>query len=110
MSKDRRYTAYKMKKIYICSPLRGDYAKNIGNAIQYCREVIREGHIPIAPHLYFTQFLDDAKPDERNIGLKCGLELVKLCDVVYVYGEPSEGMKAEITLAKQMGIEVVYKC
>ena len=98
-----------MKKIYICSPLRGDYEQNIENAILYCREVIREGHIPIAPHLYFTQFLDDAKPDERNIGLKFGLELVKLCDKVYVYGEPSEGMKAEIALAKQMGIEVIYK-
>ena len=98
-----------MKKIYICSPLRGDYEKNIENAILYCREVIREGHIPIAPHIYFTQFLDDAKPDERNIGLKFGLELVKLCDKVCVYGKPSEGMKAEIALAKQMGIEVIYK-
>ena len=83
-----------MKKIYICSPLRGDYAKNIGMALpKYCREVALQGDIPIAPHIYFTQFLDDAKPDERNIGLKFGLELVKLCDKVCVYGEPSEGMK-----------------
>ena len=94
--------------IYICSPLRGDYSKNIGRALKYCREVALQGDIPIAPHIYFTQFLDDAKPDERNIGLKFGLELVKLCDKIYVYGEPSEGMKAEIALAKQMGIEVIY--
>jgi 3-mercaptopyruvate sulfurtransferase SseA len=110
LSKDRRYTAYKMKKIYICSPLRGDYEQNIENAILYCREVIREGHIPIAPHLYFTQFLDDTIPSEREIGLKYGLELVKSCDKVYVYGEPSEGMQAEIELAEQLGIEVVYRC
>lgn len=110
MSKDREYSAYKMKKIYICSPLRGDYAKNIGMALRYCREVALQGDIPIAPHIYFTQFLDDTIEVERNIGLKCGLELVGLCDKVYVYGEPSEGMKAEIKLAEQLGIEVVYRC
>ena len=90
--------------IYICSPLRGDYSKNIGRALKYCREVALQGDIPIAPHIYFTQFLDDAIP------LKYGLELVKLCDMVYVYGKPSEGMKAEIKLAEQLGIEVVYRC
>lgn len=99
-----------MKKTYICSPLRGDYAKNIGMALRYCREVALQGDIPIAPHIYFTQFLDDAIPSERNIGLKFGLELVKLCDMVYVYGKPSEGMKSEIKLAEQLGIEVVYRC
>ena len=93
--------------IYICSPLRGDYPTNISNAKKYCREVILQGDMPICPHIYFTQFLNDSIPREREIGLKCGLELVKLCDMIYVYGEPSEGMKAEITLAKQMGIEVV---
>lgn len=95
--------------IYICSPLRGDYETNISNAKDYCREVALQGDIPIAPHIYFTQFLDDSIPSEREIGLKYGLELVGLCDKVYVYGEPSEGMKAEIKLAEQLGIEVVYR-
>ena len=45
------------------------------------------------------------KADKQYIG-----ELVKLCDKVYVYGEPSEGMKAEIELANELGIEVVYRC
>ena len=94
--------------IYICSPLRGDYSKNIGRALKYCREVALQGDIPIAPHIYFTQFLDDTIPSEREIGLKFGLELVKLCDMVYVYGKPSEGMQAEIKLAEQLGVEVIY--
>ena len=98
-----------MKKIYICSPFRGNVAENIEKALHYCRKVALAGDMPIAPHLYFTQFLDNAKPDERNIGLKFGLELVKLCDKVYVYGEPSEGMQAEIELAEKLGIEVVHR-
>ena len=99
-----------MKKIYICSPLRGDYEKNIENAIQYCREVIREGHKPICPHIYYTRFLDDTNPKERELGMKYGLMDLEDCDMVYVYGKPSEGMKAEIKLAEQLGIEVVYRC
>ena len=96
-------------KIYICSPLRGDIPKNIGKALTYCREVALNGDMPIAPHIYFTQFLDDSKENERELGLNFGLELIKICDELWVYGEPSEGMKAEITLAEVLGIEVVYK-
>lgn len=99
-----------MKKVYICSPLRGDYEQNIENAKGYCRGVVLQGDMPICPHIYFTQFLDDTVEHERKIGMAAGLGLLKYCDKVYVYGEPSEGMKAEITLAKQMGIEVVYRC
>ena len=98
-----------MKLIYICSPLRGDYERNIEKAKEYCKEVIREGHIPICPHIYFTQFLDDTKQAERDLGMQYGLMALQWCDKVYVYGEPSEGMRAEIELAEQMGIEVVRK-
>ena len=51
-----------MKKIYICSPLSGDYEKNIENAKRYSRYVVLKGLIPVTPHIYFTQFLDDKKP------------------------------------------------
>lgn len=97
-----------MKKVYICSPCRGDYEKNIQKAQGYCREVVHMGVIPIAPHVYLTQFLNDTIPEERSIGLNIGLELLKECNEVWVYGiqNPSEGMKAEIELAKELGIPV----
>jgi hypothetical protein len=97
-----------MKIIYICSPLRGDIENNIARARQYCRVVALGGNIPIAPHVYCTSFLDDTVETERNIGMKIGIELLKICDEMRVYGDIiSEGMAAEIAEAKRLGIPVI---
>ena len=98
-----------MNKVYICSPLRGDYDANIAAARTYCREAVEAGHLPVAPHIYLTQFLDDNKPEEHSLGLALGRQLLEDCDELWVYGEPSEGMKAEIELAKKLGIKIVSK-
>ena len=100
-----------MKKlVYICSPLRGDILKNLTAAAGYCREVVETWPevIPIAPHLYFTQFLNDNKPRERSLGMEMGLELLDMCEELWVYGidNPSEGMKAELEYAKSHGITI----
>lgn len=97
-----------MKKIYICSPCRGDYDANIENAITYCRQAFRLGFMPIAPHIYFTRFLSDDIPEEREAALKAGSRLLLECSEVWVFGldNPSEGMKAEIALAIRSGIPV----
>lgn len=64
-----------MNKIYICSPYRGDTEKNIENVKRYCQYCAWDG-IPIAPHLYFTQFLDDNSMTDRHRGMRWGLELL----------------------------------
>ena len=98
-----------MKKVFICSPLRGDMALNIFNAEEYSREVaIKYGNIPVCPHIYFTRFLDDDNEVERKLGMLFGCELLSLCDEMNVYGEPSEGMKQEIELAKELKIKINY--
>lgn len=98
-----------MKKVYICSPCRGDYEKNIAKAQEYCREAALDGVLPIAPHVYLTQFLADTVPAERELGMSLGLELLRGCDEVWVYGvtAPSAGMAAEIKLARELGIPVI---
>ena len=85
-----------MKKIFICSPLRGNIEENIERAKGYSREVVLAGHIPITPHIYFTQFLNDDDPKEREIGMKMGRKLLETCDEMWIYGEPTEGMLLEI--------------
>lgn len=96
------------KFVYICSPCRGDYEQNIQKARAYCRVIVTfyPDVIPIAPHLYFTQFLDDGKPNERSLGMEAGLALLDMCDEIWVFGldNPSEGMKAEIDYAHKNGI------
>lgn len=101
-----------MKKIYICSPLRGDYTRNQQRAKQHCREALRAGYIPIAPHIYFTEFLSDNIPEERQQGMTAGLELLQLCQELWAYipsgSFPSEGMQQEIRYAIDKGIEVKF--
>lgn len=96
--------------IYICSPCRGDMKKNITKAQGYCREVVElfPDVVPIAPHVYCTQFMDDTNPKERALGMELGISLLGICSELWVYGidNPSEGMKAEIEYAKEHGILV----
>lgn len=86
---------------------------NIQKAINYCKEAIRidSRAIPIAPHIYCTQFLDDTIPSERAAGLDMGLAMLSKCSEIWVYGinNPSEGMKAEIQYAKSHGIKIIAK-
>ena len=98
-----------MKKlIYICSPCRGDYETNIDNAITYSGICFRMGYIPVTPHIYFTRFADDTNSKDRSMAMEAGMQLLLECSEVWVFGldHPSEGMQAEIELAKTHGIPV----
>ena len=96
-----------MKMTYICSPCRGDYEKNIKRAKEYCRQALFEGLLPIAPHVYFTQFVDDTDTEERERALRCGLQILRYCQLMRVYGcTVSSGMLGEIQLAGILGIEI----
>lgn len=99
--------------VYICSPYRGDKARNIAYARDLIKGALLSGLSPICPHLYLPQILDDDKPEEREQALRVGLELLKCCDAVIVgarYGI-SEGMQAEIDVAENLGLLVkIYNC
>lgn len=99
-----------MKKVFICSALRGNLQVNITKAEEYCRWAIRtDGVLPIAPHLYFTRFLDDDSPAERELSICAGLELLKECDELWYFGDRiTEGMVREINMSKSLGIAVRY--
>lgn len=75
--------------IYICSPLRGDIEKNIQKAQGYCREAVDlwPDVIPIAPHVYCTQFLDDTIPQEREADPEAAGRLIPGKDFDPVTGE-----------------------
>ena len=98
------------KKIYVCSALRGDVENNIEKAKAYCAYLVKEhGAIPVAPHIYFTQFLDDNIPEEREFGMNAGLSLLSGCDELWYFGDSvSEGMRNEICYATEHGIPVRF--
>lgn len=94
--------------VYICSPCRGDYENNIENAITYCAAAFARGVIPIAPHIYFTRFMDDRNEEDRRRGMEAGKRALLSCSEVWVFGldRPSEGMQEEIALAIRNDIPV----
>lgn len=95
---------------YICSPYRGDTARNQTYARELVKEAIACGLSPICPHLYLPQILDDDKPEEREQALRVGLELLNGCDVLIVgtrYGI-SKGMQGEIERANKLGMLIHY--
>ena len=47
------------KKVFICSPFRGDMEGNSKKAAAYSRMACEQGFLPIAPHLLFPQFLNE---------------------------------------------------
>ncbi len=38
------------------------------------------GYIPIAPHVYFSQFMDDLNPEDRRRALEMNKKLLEFCD------------------------------
>lgn len=100
-----------MKIAYICSPLRGEVTLNIERAKYYSKYVVKRGLIPLAPHLLFTQFMDDSKEQDRALAMRFDMELLLKCDYLYVFDAygVSTGMQAEIEYAQEHKIPVVYK-
>jgi len=96
------------KKVFICSPFRGDMEGNAKRAAAYSRMACEKGYLPIAPHLLFPQFLQEGIEAERKLGIKMGLELLLYCDEVWVFGEATEGMAVEIAFATKNGKEIRF--
>ena len=102
------------KLIYICSPCRGNdgnYEHNITMAQEYCQVVMMTlpDYIPIAPHVYFTQFLDDTVESQRQMGMDAGIELLSRCDAMLVFymQNPSAGMRRELKYAEENDIPIL---
>jgi hypothetical protein len=99
-----------MKKIFVCSPFKGNIFNNIRNAIRCCKFVSNLGYIPFAPHLHYPRFLNDHNEKQREIGIQSGLAFLKHCDELWYFGEyVSEGMLKEIHFAKTNNIPVVQQ-
>ena len=112
-----------MKKIYVFSPVRGDQnnpleiKNNIARAVMYSRFVYSQGHLPICPHIYLenaTGLKSEAEnPDNRRELLDLGLEMLTLCDELWVFGrrfgDESSGMRKEVVKALEKGMHVEYR-
>ncbi len=100
--------------VYVCSPLgaptKEGVQENMQKAKEYMKLVSEKMHCrAIAPHAILPEYLDDSIPKERDLGLKFGFDLLKICKSIVVCGDViSSGMKSEIEFAKRLGIDVLY--
>lgn len=95
------------RMIYICSPYAGNTEENTAFARQACGYAIRQGAVPLAPHLLYPQILNDSVPEEREIGIRLGLDILERCEELWICGDRmSAGMKRETAYAKARGIPV----
>jgi len=93
--------------VYIASPLSGDVEENLLFARQACRYAMAQGAVPFAPHLLYTQMLDDENPEERLLGIDLGGRMLKRCDELWLCGDRiSSGMAGEKMLAEELSIPV----
>lgn len=105
------------RRIYVCSRYRAQDTRtmiqNVNDALTECRRIAAEGNIPVCPHLYYTQFLEESDPAQRAFGMQAGKEDLKQCDAMTVIIRDeyiSEGMEEEMLLAaNELGIPVNVK-
>ena len=97
-----------MTKCYVCSPLGAETNEKIEvnrlAVINYCKLVEKDlGYNAKAPHSYLPLILNDNIPEERQLALSFGLDLLKLCDCIAVCGDRiSKGMYGEIRTAIEL--------
>ncbi len=108
----RKYDIRSRPKVYAVSPYAGDIDKHVKEAIALCRYIIAQGKMCVASHLMYPAILEDSDPAERELGLLFGLELLAVCDEVYVLSDSpddiSSGMAGEIHEAKRLKKPIKY--
>ena len=68
--------------------------------------VLKNGGVPLNPFMVFDYFLLDAV--DRDLVRESNNNLVKRCDEIWVFGAVSNGVLAEIQIAKQQSKKVRY--
>lgn len=71
-----------MNRSFVCSPFRGNTRANRLIATLLGGWLFRGNIIPIVPHVFFTDMLDDAVQAERDLGIKAGHALMAGCQTL----------------------------
>jgi hypothetical protein len=96
--------------IYVAGPYQGKtYSEqriNIAHAMKVAELLWLRGWVVICPHAN-TAWMDG----ERQMFLDGDLEILSRCDAIFMLKgwRESEGAKAELDLAKRLGLEISYE-
>mgnify|MGYP002869011704 CR=1 FL=1 len=90
--------------VYIASAYSGDIESNTKKSVRYSRAAIERGASPINPILNLTGVIDEST--DRETAMAIDLLLLSRADALWVYGEPTAGMRIEILEAKRLGLPI----
>lgn len=82
-----------------------DYKRNQQYLHEACLDALSRGEAPFASHGFYTQFLDDTVPEERQLGMECGFNIMAEAAtkvVVYVDLGITPGMRKGIEVARNL--------
>lgn len=80
--------------------------RNFHQRMQICKFVFEKGAIPINPFNTFGYYLYDLV--DRNLVRNGNNNLLKRCDEIWVFGEVSDGVLAEIKIFQSLGRPIRY--
>ncbi len=80
--------------------------KNFHLRMLICKHAFEQGVVPVNPFTNFGYYLYELV--ERNLVRNGNNNLMKRCDELWVYGEISDGVLAEIKMCEQLSIPIRY--
>lgn len=102
-----------MQRVIVESPYAGDIERNLAYARAACRDCLLRGESPYASHLLYTQpgILDDSIPEERDLGIRAGLEWSLSASKVVFYLDHgwSAGMHLALTWHRGFRKSIEYR-
>lgn len=96
-----------MEVIYISHPIRGNPEANIRKILSIYEDILREGHVPVAPHIIAFFAFGSSLTADRDIVARVSEEHIARGFVtsMRLYGDTvSEGMFADMALADKYKI------
>lgn len=99
------------RRVCIESPLRGDVARNVAYADACMLHALQRGDAPFLGHLLYPRVLDDALPEDRDLGISGHVAWLTVAEAVVVYLDygVTAGMEHAIELARTLHIPVEYR-
>lgn len=99
------------KRVIIESPHAGNVERNESYARACMLDSLWLGEAPLASHLLYTQVLDDADAQQREVGIESGFAWHEAAELVAVYEDLgiSSGMTRGIEWATKMGVPIEHR-
>lgn len=102
-----------MRRVIIETPYSGDVARNLRFLRLCLLDCLQRGEAPFASHAIYTQpgVLDDANPDERELGIRAGFAYRQVTEATIVYTNLgiSRGMQMGIEHSRELDHPVEYR-